>query len=62
MITLYRAAYQVEPRAPEFAGISTEAKPTEISGKPLNNGATFIEIDTGALYRYSAENSTWYEQ
>ena len=58
MITLYRAAYQDNPRASEYAGESTDAKPTE----NVENGAWFTEIDTGAKYRFDKENQTWYEQ
>lgn len=57
MITLYRAAYQDERRSSEFAGISTNPKPTDIE-----NGAKFYEIDTAKTYRFDKENSAWIEQ
>lgn len=63
MITLYRASYQVEPRAPEFFGLSTDVKPTTVSsGATLQNGAYFTEVDTGVVYRFDAQNIRWIEQ
>ena len=63
MITLYRAAYQVESRAVEFFGTSTDEKPTQTpGGEVLDNGAYFTEIDTGNVYRFDAENILWYQQ
>ena len=42
----------------QYAGLSTDSsKPTE--GVP--NGATFVEMDTGKLYFYDADNETWIE-
>lgn len=63
MITLYRAAYQVEARAPEFTGLSTETKPVIIAGQtPMPNGAWFTEIDTGNKFRFDADTNTWLAQ
>ena len=64
MITLYRAAYQMETRAPEFFGLSTDQKPTTIGNTSdiLQNGAYFTEVDTGNVYRFDAENITWIAQ
>lgn len=58
MITLYRAAYQNEKRAPEFQGLSTDEKPIN----HINNGAYFEEIDTGTIYRFDIENQEWHAQ
>ena len=58
MITLYRASYQNEERAPEFQGLSTDEKPVD----HINNGAYFEEIDTGTIYRFDAENQEWHAQ
>ena len=41
-----------------FFGLSTDDKP---SATKVNNGATFIEMDTGKIYFFDAENSEWVE-
>lgn len=43
----------------ELRGLSTDEKPTEISGKKIDNGSAFIEIDTGKVFLYDLENETW---
>ena len=45
----------------ELRGLSTDEKPTEIDDKKINNGSTFIEIDTGKIFFYDAENEEWKE-
>jgi hypothetical protein len=45
----------------ELRGLSTDTKPTEINGKTINNGSTFIEIDTGKIYFYDLSNEEWKE-
>lgn len=45
----------------ELRGLSTDTKPTEINGKTINNGSTFVEIDTGKIYFYDLENEEWKE-
>lgn len=45
----------------ELRGLSTDEKPTELNDKKIDNGSTFIEIDTGKLYMYDLENETWEE-
>ena len=45
----------------ELRGLSTDTKPTEISNKTIDNGSTFIEIDTGKIYFYDLENEEWKE-
>lgn len=39
----------------ELRGLSTDTKPTE----NISNSSIFIEIDTGDLYMYDAENEEW---
>jgi hypothetical protein len=39
----------------EIRGLSTDEKPTE----NISNGSVFIEIDTGNMYFYDAENEEW---
>ena len=41
----------------EIRGLARDTKPTE----NINNGSTFIEIDTGKIYLYDAENQQWKE-
>jgi len=45
----------------ELRGLSTDTKPTEINNKAIDNGSTFIEIDTGKIYFYDLENQEWKE-
>lgn len=56
MITLYRPAGYVSPRASEFTGKSIDTKPNHVA-----NGSVYYELDTGRIYRYDAENSRWME-
>lgn len=39
-----------------FAGLHDDEKPTGVY-----NGSCFIEMDTGKVYFYDAENSQWIE-
>lgn len=45
----------------ELRGLSTDAKPTEIADKIIDNGSLFIEIDTGKIFFYDLENEQWKE-
>ena len=45
----------------ELRGLSTDEKPTELEGYTIDNGSTFVEIDTGKLYFYDLENQLWKE-
>lgn len=45
----------------ELRGLSTNTKPTETNGKKIDNGSTFIEMDTGKIYFYDLENEQWKE-
>ena len=45
----------------ELRGLSTDTKPTEVNNKTIDNGSTFIEIDTGKIYFYDLENEEWKE-
>lgn len=56
MITLYRPAGYDNPRASEFTGRSIDTKPINVE-----NGASYIELDTGRVYRYDKENNKWIE-
>lgn len=48
----------------ELRGLSTDTKPTvydEEIDSYIDNGSTFIEIDTGKIYFYDLENEQWNE-
>lgn len=45
----------------ELRGLSTDSKPLVIGGKNIDNGSTFIEIDTGKIFIYDLENELWKE-
>ena len=40
-----------------YAGLSLDSKPTE----GVSNGSVFIEMNTGKIYFYDAENAEWLE-
>lgn len=44
----------------DLVGLSTDTKPTDIvDGKPVKNGSTFIEMDTGHVYWFNADAGSW---
>lgn len=48
----------------ELRGLSTDNKPTiypTVGGYNIDNGSVFIEIDTGKVYLYDLESTTWCE-
>lgn len=45
----------------ELRGLSTDTKPTEINGQTIGNGSIYIEMDTGTIFFYDAENEEWKE-
>lgn len=58
MVTLYRVAWQTEPRTKEYCGVSSEIKPTS----NVENGSWFTEVDTGKKFRFDKQNSIWIQQ
>ena len=42
---------------PTYYGLSTDVKPTQY----VQNGASFIEMDTDKLYLFDASDSSWNE-
>lgn len=38
----------------QYVGLSTDTKPTDAV-----NGSAFLEMDTGDVYLYDSQNSTW---
>ena len=66
MISIYQKNNSItrkgmETKEMELRGKSTDTKPTEIDGKIIDNGSTFIEINTGKIYLYDLENEQWKE-
>ena len=46
----------------EIVGLSTDTKPTDsIEGIQIQNGSSFRELDTGKIFLFDAENTTWNE-
>lgn len=45
----------------ELRGLSTDTKPTEVNGRDVGNGSTFIEINTGKIFFYDGQNKQWKE-
>lgn len=43
----------------ELRGLSSDEKPVEIENGTIENGSVFIEIDTGDVYIFDAENKEW---
>ena len=65
MITILKSNEQIlkngKGSAIEIRGLSTDTKPTTLNNEAINNGSTFIEIDTGKIYLYDLENEEWKE-
>lgn len=63
MITLTRAAYQLQFRTSEYTGKSTDTKPTSNTpGYELHNGDTFYCIDDQTTFMYDTEGDEWIQQ
>lgn len=45
----------------EIRGLSTDEKPLTIKNKEISNGSIFIEIDTGKIFLFDAQNKLWKE-
>lgn len=45
----------------ELRGLSTDTKPTSISGNEVGNGSVYIEIDTQKVFFYDGTSQTWKE-
>lgn len=45
----------------ELSGLSTDEKPIELGTTKIENGSTYIEIDTGKIYLFDLENKQWKE-
>ena len=45
----------------ELRGLSTDTKPTILNKAIIDNGSSFIEIDTGKVFLYDLASETWKE-
>lgn len=54
MITLVNQGKFIDTPVQEFRGLSTDEKPDNAV-----NGSAFIEIDTGKIYFYNADDEVW---
>lgn len=45
----------------ELRGLSTDTKPTTIENGIVENGSSFLEINTGKLYMYDLAGQEWDE-
>ena len=45
----------------EFAGLSSDAKPSVFEGAAVANGSTFLEMDTSSVFIYDKDGDTWRE-
>ncbi len=66
MISIYKIDNtKIKPKddyiSVDLRGLSTDEKPTEVSGKKVDNGSIFIEMDTKKIYFYDLENEQWLE-
>lgn len=64
MITIYkdennRLKYDDTYTQLELRGLSDDTKPTQIDGRLLANGSSFVEIDTGDMYLYDLSTNAW---
>ena len=61
MVTLNRVGGTNIDRNADFYGKSTDTKPTKANGEglKLQNGDTFIEIDTSNVFFYDVDTDTW---
>ena len=66
MVTIYNIEFRKNKEDKEYIitelrGLSTDTKPTKIGDKDINNGAIFIEIDTGKVFLFDLDNKQWKE-
>lgn len=43
----------------ELRGLADDTKPTTFQGRNIDNGSSFLEIDTGKTYYYDLDNEEW---
>ena len=64
MISIYRIENRSKRDGKEYIyadirGLSSDTKPTQIKEKYIDNGSSFIEIDTSNIYFYDLTTQTW---
>ncbi len=55
-------AYAANGKYKEYAGLSTDTKPTGSSTEKIGTGSIFTEVDTGKVFFYDEASQTWVEQ
>lgn len=58
MVTLYDKSIQNGKHLAEGFCLSTDTKPTN----QIANGSILVEIDTGTVFFFNEDSSTWVEQ
>ena len=65
MISLYKKQDvlngETDKKEVEIRCLSTDTKPTSDNIPDISNGTVLIEIDTGKLFIYDANNKQWNE-
>lgn len=62
MVTIFKS-YKTEGNKVtyELRGLADDSKPTKVEENVVDNGSEFIEIDTGDVYMYDLDNTSWYK-
>lgn len=55
-------AYAANGKYKEYAGLSTDTKPTGSSTEKIGTGSIFIEVDTGNVFFFNEAAEEWVEQ
>ena len=66
MVTIYDIQFEKNKEDKEYIicelrGLSTDTKPTQVGERYVDNGSTFIEINTGKIFFYDLSTETWKE-
>lgn len=62
MISIIKIGSQSNTDVLEIVGLANDTKPIQTyQNQPITNGSTFLEMDTGKVFIYSAGDDTWYE-
>ena len=63
MVTIYKVRQSVIDGKGKFlidyVGLSDDEKPSSVNGGTIENGSSFIELDTQKLYLYDQEHDEW---
>lgn len=59
MVTIEESERKEFKTSWDLRGLSSDTKPTEIDGKPVPNGSTYLCLDTSEVYFYDAASQSW---